>query len=103
MTDWAQLATVITALGLIVGSFLRHIAKKDDRTETAIVNIVDKHAAALNKMTDEVAERSTALYVCVHESNRLQVRSIDTIEKVTGVLDEHRELIRDFRDEVAKK
>ena len=110
MNDWTQLAIVITAIGGIVGVFLRYMMRKDDRTEAAINYIVDKHAVALEKLGDESEERSQSMESCIRQSHELTGKAIVTMdrataatERIAATLEEHREILREFHRQNASR
>jgi cation transport regulator ChaC len=104
MNDWTQLAIVISAIGVIIGAFLRHMSRKDDRTEATISYIVDKHAIALEKLGDESEERSQSMEVCIRQSHELSGKAMVmmdkaavALEKSSLTLEEHKAILQQIR------
>ena len=97
-------AAVITAIGVIIGAFLKHINVKDERTERTIVQIVDrqnasidKHTISLDNLNRESSERSQAIVRCMQETKQVAAVADQTIKTAIAVIDEHKEVLAEYR------
>ena len=104
-------AAVITAIGVIIGAFLKHINVKDERTERTIVQIVDrqnasidKHTISLDNLNRESSERSQAIVRCMQETKQVTavadatLKTVDsTLKEAVQLIDEHKEVLAEYR------